>query len=35
VEDLDLSLRKKSKDAALSKLQVAQAKLDAVLSKVL
>jgi hypothetical protein len=35
VEDLDLSLRKKSKDAALDKLQVAQAKLDAVLSAVL
>jgi len=35
VEDLDLALRKKSKDSALAKLQVAQAKLDNVLSKVL
>ena len=35
VEDLDLSLRKKDKDSALSKLKVAQAKLDSALAKVL
>jgi len=35
VEDLDLALRKKSKDSALAKLQVAQAKLDTALSALL
>ena len=35
VEDLDLALRKKSKDTAAAKLQTAQAKLDAVLAAVL
>jgi hypothetical protein len=35
VEDLDLALRKKNKDAATSKLSTAQAKLDAVLASVL
>lgn len=35
VEDLDLSLRAKNKEAALGKLQVAQAKLDTVLASVL
>ena len=34
VEDLDLALRKKDKASAAAKLQVAQAKLDAVLSVV-